>query len=104
MIMSWGVSLFRSNFGGGGFFVLFCFVLILTLCLFVCLCSVQKLNEFLLSDEIGEDSWRSGESSLPFESCKKHTGVVSAFLCSGSCGQGTILSMDDVKLVQLEDI
>ncbi|KAI4546130.1 hypothetical protein MJG53_004174 [Ovis ammon polii x Ovis aries] len=37
--------------------------------------SVQKLNEFLLSDEIGEDSWRTGESSLPFESCKKHTGV-----------------------------
>ncbi|KAM5251530.1 ATP-binding cassette sub-family C member 9 isoform 3-T11 [Hipposideros larvatus] len=37
--------------------------------------SVQKLNEFLLSDEIGEDSWRTGESSVPFESCKKHTGV-----------------------------
>ncbi|XP_006728892.1 ATP-binding cassette sub-family C member 9 [Leptonychotes weddellii] len=37
--------------------------------------SVQKLNEFLLSDEIGEDSWRTGEGSLPFESCKKHTGV-----------------------------
>ncbi|XP_064233401.1 ATP-binding cassette sub-family C member 9 isoform X5 [Aotus nancymaae] len=37
--------------------------------------SVQKLNEFLLSDEIGDDSWRTGESSLPFESCKKHTGV-----------------------------
>uniref|UniRef100_A0A8C0KHX7 ATP binding cassette subfamily C member 9 n=1 Tax=Canis lupus dingo TaxID=286419 RepID=A0A8C0KHX7_CANLU len=36
--------------------------------------SVQKLNEFLLSDEIGEDSWRTGEGSLPFESCKKHTG------------------------------
>ncbi|KAK1341321.1 hypothetical protein QTO34_017725 [Cnephaeus nilssonii] len=32
--------------------------------------SVQKLNEFLLSDEIGDDSWRTGESSLPFESCK----------------------------------
>lgn len=41
--------------------------------------SVQKLNEFLLSDEIGEDSWRTGEGSLPLESCKKHTGVVSAF-------------------------
>uniref|UniRef100_A0A286XDQ4 ATP binding cassette subfamily C member 9 n=1 Tax=Cavia porcellus TaxID=10141 RepID=A0A286XDQ4_CAVPO len=39
--------------------------------------SVQKLNEFLLSDEIGDDSWRTGEGSLPFESCKKHTGVVS---------------------------
>ncbi|XP_021572094.1 ATP-binding cassette sub-family C member 9 [Carlito syrichta] len=37
--------------------------------------SVQKLNEFLLSDEIGDDSWRSGEGALPFESCKKHTGV-----------------------------
>ncbi|KAF4022718.1 hypothetical protein G4228_014873 [Cervus hanglu yarkandensis] len=37
--------------------------------------SVQKLNEFLLSDEIGEDSWRTGEGTLPFESCKKHTGV-----------------------------
>ncbi|XP_074258981.1 ATP-binding cassette sub-family C member 9 isoform X3 [Saimiri boliviensis] len=37
--------------------------------------SVQKLNEFLLSDEIGDDSWRTAESSLPFESCKKHTGV-----------------------------
>ncbi|XP_063528556.1 ATP-binding cassette sub-family C member 9 isoform X2 [Pongo pygmaeus] len=37
--------------------------------------SVQKLNEFLLSDEIGDDSWRTGEGSLPFESCKKHTGV-----------------------------
>ncbi|ERE65968.1 ATP-binding cassette sub-family C member 9 isoform 2 [Cricetulus griseus] len=38
---------------------------------------VQKLNEFLLSDEIGEDSWRTGEGTLPFESCKKHTGVQS---------------------------
>ncbi|XP_073645077.1 ATP-binding cassette sub-family C member 9 isoform X5 [Tursiops truncatus] len=37
--------------------------------------SVQKLNEFLLSDEIGEDSWLTGEGSLPFESCKKHTGA-----------------------------
>ncbi|XP_073932002.1 ATP-binding cassette sub-family C member 9 isoform X7 [Castor canadensis] len=37
--------------------------------------SVQKLNEFLLSDEIGDDSWRTGEGCLPFESCKKHTGV-----------------------------
>ncbi|KAM9671740.1 ATP-binding cassette sub-family C member 9 isoform 2-T2 [Trichechus inunguis] len=37
--------------------------------------SVQKLNEFLLSDEIGDDSWRTGEGSLPFESCKKHTAV-----------------------------
>ncbi|KAF4802501.1 ATP-binding cassette sub-family C member 9 [Turdus rufiventris] len=37
--------------------------------------SVQKLNEFLLSDEIGDDSWRGGDSSLPYESCKKHTGL-----------------------------
>ncbi|KAF3816273.1 hypothetical protein GH733_014446 [Mirounga leonina] len=36
---------------------------------------LSTLNEFLLSDEIGEDSWRTGEGSLPFESCKKHTGV-----------------------------
>uniref|UniRef100_A0A672V8E7 ATP binding cassette subfamily C member 9 n=1 Tax=Strigops habroptila TaxID=2489341 RepID=A0A672V8E7_STRHB len=26
--------------------------------------SVQKLNEFLLSDEIGDDSWRGGDSSV----------------------------------------
>uniref|UniRef100_A0A8C3FPF9 ATP binding cassette subfamily C member 9 n=1 Tax=Chrysemys picta bellii TaxID=8478 RepID=A0A8C3FPF9_CHRPI len=37
--------------------------------------SVQKLNEFLISDEIGDDSWRSAESSLTYESCKKHTGL-----------------------------
>ncbi|RMC02973.1 hypothetical protein DUI87_20166 [Hirundo rustica rustica] len=37
--------------------------------------SVQKLNEFLLSDEIGDDSWRGGDSSVPYESCKKHTGL-----------------------------
>ncbi|KAK2502427.1 hypothetical protein MC885_019751, partial [Smutsia gigantea] len=36
---------------------------------------LSTLNEFLLSDEIGEDSWRTGEGSLLFESCKKHTGV-----------------------------
>ncbi|KAG8138433.1 hypothetical protein E2320_004332, partial [Naja naja] len=38
--------------------------------------SVQKLNEFLLSDEIGDDSWRNGESPLAYESCKKHTGLL----------------------------
>ena len=54
----------------------------------VCLCSVQKLNEFLLSDEIGEDSWRTGEGSLPFESCKKHTGVVSVLLVTGAVNKG----------------
>uniref|UniRef100_A0A8B9MMF9 ATP-binding cassette sub-family C member 9 n=1 Tax=Accipiter nisus TaxID=211598 RepID=A0A8B9MMF9_9AVES len=37
--------------------------------------SVQKLNEFLLSDEIGDDSWRGGDSSVAYESCKKHTGL-----------------------------
>ncbi|XP_066489432.1 ATP-binding cassette sub-family C member 9 isoform X1 [Tiliqua scincoides] len=37
--------------------------------------SVQKLNEFLISDEIGDDSWRNGDSALAYESCKKHTGM-----------------------------
>ncbi|XP_039338069.1 ATP-binding cassette sub-family C member 9 isoform X4 [Mauremys reevesii] len=37
--------------------------------------SVQKLNEFLISDEIGDDSWRTAESSVTYESCKKHTGL-----------------------------
>ncbi|KAJ7422498.1 ATP-binding cassette transporter sub-family C member 8 [Willisornis vidua] len=37
--------------------------------------STLKLNEFLLSDEIGDDSWRGGDSSVPYESCKKHTGL-----------------------------
>ncbi|KAJ6666237.1 hypothetical protein lerEdw1_000509 [Lerista edwardsae] len=37
--------------------------------------SVQKLNEFLISDEIGDDSWRNGDSALAYESCKKHTGL-----------------------------
>ena len=63
--------------------------LFLTLILFLfAFCSVQKLNEFLLSDEIGEDSWRTGESSLPFESCKKHTGVVSVSLVTGAVKKG----------------
>uniref|UniRef100_A0A8C6QNY0 ATP-binding cassette, sub-family C member 9 n=1 Tax=Nannospalax galili TaxID=1026970 RepID=A0A8C6QNY0_NANGA len=39
--------------------------------------SVQKLNEFLLSDEIGDDSWRTGEGALTLESCKKHIGAQS---------------------------
>lgn len=42
--------------------------------------SVQKLNEFLLSDEIGDDSWRGGDNSVAYESCKKHTGLVSSVL------------------------
>ncbi|KAL8222320.1 UNVERIFIED_CONTAM: ATP-binding cassette, sub-C (CFTR MRP), member 9, partial [Gekko kuhli] len=37
--------------------------------------SVQKLNEFLMSDEIGDDSWRNGDATLTYESCKKHTGL-----------------------------
>ncbi|XP_044308124.1 ATP-binding cassette sub-family C member 9 isoform X2 [Varanus komodoensis] len=37
--------------------------------------SVQKLNEFLVSDEIGDDSWRNGDSALAYEPCKKHSGV-----------------------------
>ncbi|XP_033017990.1 ATP-binding cassette sub-family C member 9 isoform X1 [Lacerta agilis] len=39
--------------------------------------SVQKLNEFLISDEIGDDSWRNGDTALTYESCKKHTGLSS---------------------------
>ncbi|XP_058841528.1 ATP-binding cassette sub-family C member 9-like isoform X3 [Acipenser ruthenus] len=37
--------------------------------------SVQKLGEFLLSDEIGDDSWRNGETLVSLESCKKHPGA-----------------------------
>lgn len=39
---------------------------------------MQKLNEFLISDEIGDDSWRNGDSALAYEPCKKHTGLVRA--------------------------
>ncbi|EAW96454.1 ATP-binding cassette, sub-family C (CFTR/MRP), member 9, isoform CRA_c [Homo sapiens] len=56
--------------------------------------SVQKLNEFLLSDEIGDDSWRTGESSLPFESCKKHTGVVTNGYFSWGSGLATLSNID----------
>ncbi|EFB26499.1 hypothetical protein PANDA_003300 [Ailuropoda melanoleuca] len=56
--------------------------------------SVQKLNEFLLSDEIGEDSWRTGEGSLPFESCKKHTGVVTNGYFSWGSGLATLSNID----------
>ncbi|XP_030623305.1 ATP-binding cassette sub-family C member 9 [Chanos chanos] len=38
------------------------------------LVSVQKLGEFLQSDEIGDDSWRNGDMSVSLESCKKHHG------------------------------
>uniref|UniRef100_A0A286Y1X5 ATP binding cassette subfamily C member 9 n=1 Tax=Cavia porcellus TaxID=10141 RepID=A0A286Y1X5_CAVPO len=56
--------------------------------------SVQKLNEFLLSDEIGDDSWRTGEGSLPFESCKKHTGVVTNGYFSWGSGLATLSNID----------
>ncbi|XP_070785440.1 ATP-binding cassette sub-family C member 9 isoform X1 [Enoplosus armatus] len=39
------------------------------------LVSVQKLGEFLQSDEIGDDSWRNGDMSVSFEAGKKHPGV-----------------------------
>uniref|UniRef100_A0A8C9FC43 ATP-binding cassette sub-family C member 9 n=1 Tax=Pavo cristatus TaxID=9049 RepID=A0A8C9FC43_PAVCR len=39
---------------------------------------LPKLNEFLLSDEIGDDTWRGGDNSVAYESCKKHTGLVSS--------------------------
>ncbi|XP_051889407.1 LOW QUALITY PROTEIN: ATP-binding cassette sub-family C member 9-like [Pristis pectinata] len=39
------------------------------------LVSEQKLNEFLTSDEISNDGFRSGETSLNVETCKKHSGV-----------------------------
>lgn len=40
--------------------------------------SVQKLGEFLQSDEIGDDSWRNGDMSACFDAGKKHLGMVSA--------------------------
>nr|XP_023647098.1 ATP-binding cassette sub-family C member 9-like [Paramormyrops kingsleyae] len=42
------------------------------------LVSVQKLGEFLQSDEIGEDSWRNGDMSVSLDSCKKHPGGTKA--------------------------
>ncbi|XP_019753242.1 ATP-binding cassette sub-family C member 9 [Hippocampus comes] len=42
------------------------------------LISVQKLGEFLQSDEIGDDSWRNGEMSVPSEAAKKHPGATKA--------------------------
>uniref|UniRef100_A0AAZ3NTI3 ATP-binding cassette sub-family C member 9 n=1 Tax=Oncorhynchus tshawytscha TaxID=74940 RepID=A0AAZ3NTI3_ONCTS len=38
--------------------------------------SVQKLGEFLQSDEIGDDSWRNGDMPVSLEACKKHPGAV----------------------------
>lgn len=43
----------------------------------LCVRSVQKLGEFLQSDEIGDDSWRNGDMSVSFEAGKKHLGAVS---------------------------
>ncbi|XP_077355333.1 ATP-binding cassette sub-family C member 9 isoform X2 [Festucalex cinctus] len=42
------------------------------------LISVQKLGEFLQSDEIGDDSWRNGDMSVPSEAAKKHPGATKA--------------------------
>ncbi|XP_030006352.1 ATP-binding cassette sub-family C member 9 [Sphaeramia orbicularis] len=42
------------------------------------LVSVQKLGEFLQSDEIGDDSWRNGDMSMCFEAVKKHMGATKA--------------------------
>ncbi|XP_044042039.1 ATP-binding cassette sub-family C member 9 isoform X8 [Siniperca chuatsi] len=42
------------------------------------LVSVQKLSEFLQSDEIGDDSWRNGDMPVSFEAGKKHVGVTKA--------------------------
>ncbi|XP_043569366.1 ATP-binding cassette sub-family C member 9-like isoform X4 [Chiloscyllium plagiosum] len=39
------------------------------------LVSQQKLKEFLMSDEISDDGFRGGETSLNVETCKKHSGV-----------------------------
>ncbi|TNN46217.1 ATP-binding cassette sub-family C member 9 [Liparis tanakae] len=41
------------------------------------LVSVQKLGEFLQSDEIGDDSWRNGDMSVSMEAGKKNLGGVS---------------------------
>ncbi|KAM3587549.1 uncharacterized protein V6R79_008826 [Siganus canaliculatus] len=42
------------------------------------LVSVQKLGEFLQSDEIGDDSWRNGDVSVAFEAGKKTLGMTKA--------------------------
>lgn len=44
--------------------------------LFVSL-SVQKLGEFLQSEEIGDDSWRNGDMAMAYEPNKKFYGGVS---------------------------
>uniref|UniRef100_UPI003AAB3677 ATP-binding cassette sub-family C member 9 isoform X1 n=1 Tax=Centroberyx gerrardi TaxID=166262 RepID=UPI003AAB3677 len=42
------------------------------------LVSVQKLGEFLQSDEIGDDSWRNGDMSVSLEAFKKQAGATKA--------------------------
>uniref|UniRef100_A0A8C3G1S8 ATP-binding cassette, sub-family C (CFTR/MRP), member 9 n=1 Tax=Cyclopterus lumpus TaxID=8103 RepID=A0A8C3G1S8_CYCLU len=42
------------------------------------LVSVQKLGEFLQSDEIGDDSWRNGDMSVSMEAGKKNLGGTKA--------------------------
>ncbi|XP_054595794.1 ATP-binding cassette sub-family C member 9 isoform X4 [Nothobranchius furzeri] len=42
------------------------------------LVSVQKLSEFLQSDEIGDDSWRNGDISVSLDSGKKLLGMTKA--------------------------
>uniref|UniRef100_UPI0037E82AF3 ATP-binding cassette sub-family C member 9 isoform X5 n=1 Tax=Semicossyphus pulcher TaxID=241346 RepID=UPI0037E82AF3 len=42
------------------------------------LVSVQKLGEFLQSDEIGDDSWRNGHMCASMEAEKKHLGGTKA--------------------------
>uniref|UniRef100_A0A672G8T8 ATP-binding cassette, sub-family C (CFTR/MRP), member 9 n=1 Tax=Salarias fasciatus TaxID=181472 RepID=A0A672G8T8_SALFA len=42
------------------------------------LVSVQKLSEFLQSDEIGDDSWRNGDILVSLEAGKKHVGMTKA--------------------------
>ncbi|XP_066523830.1 ATP-binding cassette sub-family C member 9 isoform X2 [Hoplias malabaricus] len=39
------------------------------------LVSVQKLGEFLQSEEIGDDSWRNGDMPVSLDACKKHPGA-----------------------------
>ncbi|XP_063302724.1 ATP-binding cassette sub-family C member 9 isoform X3 [Pelobates fuscus] len=39
------------------------------------LVSVQKLNEFFISDEIRDDGFKNGDSCIPFDACRKHPGI-----------------------------
>ncbi|XP_069867727.1 ATP-binding cassette sub-family C member 9 isoform X4 [Dipodomys merriami] len=68
--------------------------------------SVQKLSEFLLSDEISGHSWRAGEGALPFESCKKHTGVQPKTINRKQPGRYHLDSCESRRLrsVETEDV